>query len=96
MADVVNQRTVHVSCNSAVQYGRNVSEMGYDRPTEEQAEAVSQIDYLADWWGKSLIRDSPLIFDNLRKNSVQAQGNCMSIVVVVSPPDEGPTPTVSL
>ena len=36
--------------------------------------------------GKSLCFVAlPLVFDNLRKNFVQAQGNCTSIVVVVSP-----------
>ena len=64
-------------------------ELGYDRPTKEQAEAVSEIIrgrdvlvILPTGGGKSLCFITlPLIFDNL----VQAQGNRTSIVVVVSP-----------
>jgi len=64
-------------------------ELGYDKPTEEQAEAVSKIICGGMYWQIcQLVLENlsfmalPLVFDNLRKNFVQAQGNCTSIVVV--------------
>ena len=86
MADVVNQRTVHVSCNSAVQYGRNVSEMDTTGlPKSKLRHKPNRLSCRLVGGNLSFVTLNPLIFDNLRKNSVQAQGNCTSIVVVVSP-----------
>ena len=67
-------------------------DLGYDKPTAEQAEAVSQfvcgldvLVILPTEGGKSLCFVTlPLVFDNLRKNAGQLQGICASVVVVVS------------
>ena len=96
---LVNCRSVYPRLHIAVsRQDLNVilaafQELGYDKPTEEQAEAVSQIICGGMYWRICrLVLENlcfmalPLVFenlfDNLRKNFVQPQVNCTSIVVV--------------
>lgn len=84
---VVSKQDLNIAILAAFQ------DLGYDKPTAEQAEAVSQfvcgrdvLVILPTGGGKSMcFMTLPLVFDNLRKNVVQFQSICASVVVVVSP-----------